>query len=212
MQRFYNSLPVSFFLRAFAPSWLKGRVMKRMLLQPVLFLVFFSAILFTGCINDPAEVNSFSKNDKLPLLTEKDVDLNISDSAKRKIHLTAPMMEEFGGINPYEEMLKGVRLEFFDEDEKMNGYLTANYAINHKREQLMEAKNNVVVVNTKGERLNTEDLIWDARKRRIHTDAFVKITTKDQVITGMGLDSDERFENYEIKNITGTILLKDVPE
>jgi LPS export ABC transporter protein LptC len=184
--------------------------MQRLILY--LSIAFFSSIILAGCINDPAEVNSFSKDDKLPLLTEKDVDINISDSAKRKIHLTAPQMEEFGGISPYEEMLKGVRLEFFDEDEKMNGYLTANYAINHKREQVMEARNNVVVVNTKGEKLNTEHLTWDARKRRIHTDDFVKITTKDQVITGKGLDADERFENYEIKNITGTIMLKDLPQ
>lgn len=175
-------------------------------------VIFFLAFFSPGCINDPAEVNSFSKDDKLPVLTEQNVDIHYSDSAKLKIHMTAPMMEEFGGANPYEEMLKGVKVEFYDEDEKVNSYLTANYAINRKREQIMEAKNDVVVVNTKGEKLNTEDLIWDGRKRRIHTDAFVKITTKDQVITGTGLDSDERFEEYEIKNITGTIMLKDLPE
>lgn len=49
-------------------------------------------------------------------------------------------------------------------------------------------------------------------KRRIKTDAFIKITTSDQIIYGTGLDSDERFEEYEIKNISGTILLKDLPK
>jgi LPS export ABC transporter protein LptC len=176
------------------------------------FFSFFIAIFFASCVNDPAKVNSFSKNAKVPLLTEHDVDVLYSDSAKLKVHLTAPLMEEFGGIDPYEEMSKGVKVEFYNDSEIVNSFLTANYAINRKKKNIMEAKNDVVVVNTKGEQLNTERLIWDGSKRRIHTDAFVKITTKDQVITGTGLDSDERFEDYEIKNISGTINLKDVPK
>ncbi len=175
------------------------------------YVIFLLFILFSfgSCVNDPAKVNSFSKNAKIPLQTINTVDLTYTDSAQLKIHVTAPVMEQFAGVNPYEEMSKGVRVEFFDGEEKISSYLTANYAINKKREQIMEAKNDVVVVNIKGEQLNTEHLIWDGKKRRIHTDAFVKITTKDQIITGTGLESDERFEEYEIKNISGTILLKD---
>jgi hypothetical protein len=37
----------------------------------------------------------------------------------------------------------------------------------------------------------------------------VKITTEDQILMGNGLESDETFSEYEIKNLTGTILLKD---
>lgn len=174
--------------------------------------IFLLALSLTSCVNDPAVVNSFSKNAKIPLQTVNDVDLLYSDSAELKVHMTAPVMEEFGGVNPYEEMPKGVKVEFYNDSQTVNSYLTSNYAINKKHEQIMEAKNDVVVVNIKGEKLNTEHLIWDGKKRRIHTDAFVKITTKDQVIMGTGLDSDERFEEYEIKNITGTFLLKDGPK
>ncbi|MDQ3111307.1 MAG: LPS export ABC transporter periplasmic protein LptC [Bacteroidota bacterium] len=174
--------------------------------------IFFIVTLFVSCINDPVKVNSFSKNAKVPLQTVMNVDLLYSDSANLKVHMTAPMMEEYGGATPYEEMAKGVKVEFYNDSETVNSSLTANYAINKKHENIMEAKNDVVVVNIKGEQLNTEHLIWDGKKRRIHTDAFVKITTKDQIITGTGLDSDERFEEYEIKNISGTINLKDGPE
>lgn len=180
------------------------KIMNRFVISSVFILFFVS------CVNDPAKVNSFSKNAKVPLQTINDVDLLYTDSAKLKLHVTAPVMEEFGGVNPYEEMAKGVKVEFFDSEEKVSSYLTSNYAINKKREQIMEAKNNVVVVNVKGEMLKTEHLIWDGKKRRIHTDAFVTITTKDQVLTGTGLDADEQFENYEIKNPVGTILLKDL--
>ena len=68
------------------------------------FILFSFLITFASCVNDPAVVNSFSKNAKIPLQTVNDVDLLYSDSAQLKVHMTAPVMEEFGGVNPYEEM------------------------------------------------------------------------------------------------------------
>ncbi len=49
-----------------------------------------------------------------------------------------------------EEMAKGVKVEFYNDSQTVNSYLTANYAINKKHEQIMEAKNDVVVVNISG--------------------------------------------------------------
>ncbi|HET6990457.1 MAG TPA: LPS export ABC transporter periplasmic protein LptC [Bacteroidia bacterium] len=172
----------------------------------------FVAVLFAitpACVNDPAKVNSITRKNKLPLLTEHGVDAIYTDSAQLKFHITAPQVDEYEGVDDYEEMPKGVKVEIYNDSGAVDSYLTANYAIRKTKENKMEAKNNVVVVNTKGERLNTEDLIWDGTKRRIHTDAHVTITTKDQIIYGTGLDSDERFEEYEIKNISGQINLND---
>lgn len=179
---------------------------------PAILFVFFFLPGMQSCVNDPAKVKSFTQKDTLPLQSAHDIDMLYTDSAKLKIHLTAPEVQEFAGSKPYTLMPKGVKVEFYDDHGKIDSYLTANYAVRREREQFMEAKNDVVVVNTKGEKLNTEKLIWDGATRRIHTDASVKITTADQVIIGSGLDSDEHFENYEIKNITGTFLLKDQPD
>lgn len=171
--------------------------------------LFLCVFLFSNCKTDPEKVKAITRKDNLPLQTAHDIDVVYTDSAKIKIHLTAPQVEEFTGQNQHTVMSKGVRVEFFEDDGKVDSYLTANYAIRREREQLMEAKYDVVVINTKGEKLNTEHLIWDGVKRRIYTEAAVKITTADQIIMGTGLESDEMFNNYEIKNITGTFLLKD---
>ncbi len=76
-----------------------------------------------------------------------------------------------------------------------------------KRKKKMEAKNNVIVTNAKGEILNTEHLIWDQNTHKIYSDVFVKITTATQILFGKGLESDERFEKYRIKNPTGFIYI-----
>ena len=66
-----------------------------------------------------------------------------------------------------------------------------------------------MVVNKKGETLNTEHLIWEEKTEKIHTDEFVKITTEDEVIFGHGFESNQDFSKYRIKKIKGTIDLKD---
>ena len=73
----------------------------------------------------------------------------------------------------------------------------------------MEVKYNVEVVNVNGEKLNTEHLIWDEQKKKIISDDFVKITTAKEIIMGKGLEANQDFTQYEIKEVTGTIRVED---
>lgn len=172
-------------------------------------LALFFIVAFASCKNDPVEVNSITKKDSLPYLTTQHADIIYSDSGKIKSHLKAPLLEDYDGMVPKTICPQGVFVEFYDDSGKVNSSLKADYAERRPKEQIMLAKKDVVVVNIKGEQLNTEKLTWDGKRRKIYTDAFVKITTADQVIMGNGLESDETFTNYEIKDITGTIMLNE---
>lgn len=174
-------------------------------------VVYSIALLFiaftAACENDPAEVNSITQKDTLPLLTTQNVDMMLSDSARLKIHMTSPLAEEFDGIEQKTIFRQGVFVEFYDDSGFVNSSMRSQYAERHPKENLTIAKQKVVVVNIKGEKLETEKLTWNERTNRIYTDAFVKITTADQVIWGDGLDADASFTEYEIKNIEGTLML-----
>jgi LPS export ABC transporter protein LptC len=176
-------------------------------------LAYGIALLFlasaTACENDPAEVNSITQKDTLPLLTTHNVDMLFSDSARLKIHMTAPLEEEFGGIEQKTILPQGVFVKFYDDSGKVNSTMQSQYAERHPKEHLTIAKQKVVVVNIKGEKLETEKLTWNEQTNRISTDAFVKITTADQVIWGDGLEADAAFTEYEIKNIEGTLMIND---
>ena len=106
-------------------------------------------------------------------------------------------------------MPKGVFVTFFDEDEKVSATLKAGYAVRYEQSNIMEVKFGVEVLNKKGEKLKTEKLKWDESKQRIYTDAEVTITTGKEIITGRGLESNQDFSKYEMKQITGIIQLKD---
>lgn len=171
-------------------------------------LVFLLSSM-ASCRNDPAEVNSITKRDTLPLLTTQNVNMLISDSARLKVHLTAPRSEDFIGENQRTVFPQGADIEIYDDSGMVNTSVQSQYAENRPKEQKIFAKQKVVVINNKGEKLETEKLTWDTRTQRIYTDAFVKITTAEQVLLGEGLEADAAFTEYEIKNLTGTLMLHD---
>lgn len=173
--------------------------------------LFFLAFI-TACENNVAEVNSITQKDTLPLLTTQNVNVIYTDSARIRIHMTSPLAEEYGGIEQKTIFRQGVFVEFYDDSGFVNSSMRSQYAERHPKENITIAKQKVVVVNIKGEKLETEKLTWNQQTNRIYTDAFVKITTADQVIWGDGLDADAAFTEYEIKNIEGTLMLDENEE
>ncbi|MEO6883476.1 MAG: LPS export ABC transporter periplasmic protein LptC [Bacteroidia bacterium] len=173
------------------------------------FALCILILLFSACENNIATVNIITSQINLPLQTGKNIEILYTDSAKLKVKLLSPEMNRFQGKNPYTECPKGVKVTFYNDSGKVASQLTANYAIRYENLGKMEAKNDVVLINQKGEKLNTEHLIWDQQKQLIYTNDFVKITTANEVIFGDGLESNQNFSQYKIKNIKGTINLND---
>ena len=170
--------------------------------------------LLSSCENDIAVVNSVTlpNEQTAPVESSKNVEFLYSDSARIRTKLISPLVEHFTGKKPYYKMPKGMEVVFYDKLQKENSKLTANYGIGYDSDNkmnVMEAKGNVIVINEKGDRLNTEHLTWNSVTKKIFTDEFVKITTKSEVIWGNGLEANEDFSRYEIKQVKGTIAVKD---
>jgi LPS export ABC transporter protein LptC len=125
--------------------------------------------------------------------------------------LTAPQIARYTGKKTYFEMPKGMKVIFYAKYPKEQTRLTADYGIGYDSGngmERMEAQRNVVVINEQGDKLNTEQLTWNAFTKKIYTNKFVKITTKDEVIWGDGLDANQDFSQYQIKNVKGQINIK----
>lgn len=168
-----------------------------------------SILFFFGCSNDPERVESLTKSEKYPISTTFDVEMTYSDSGITRAIIVAPLRETYLAEENYIEFRKGIIVNFFDRDEQPESKLTANYAISYNDKDLMEAKNDVVLMNQKNEQLNTEHLIWDQKNDRIYSEVFVKITTPERVIYGDGFESTQDFSKYKITNVKGIINLKD---
>ena len=166
---------------------------------PVLFGVLFS------CSNDLEEVKKYDSTQVLPDQVVKQVEVMYSTSGIVVFQLNAPILYQYGGEKNYNEMTEGVEVKIFNKQMVVTTKLTSNYAIDSTYANKMEARENVIVVNEKGETLNTEKLLWNKKTEQITSDVFVKITTADQIIMGKGLISNQDFTEYRILEPSGII-------
>ena len=177
----------------------------------LLFTIMVMVLLFVSCETDRNEIMALGKKNVMPDLTGKDVTMLYSDSTILKIKLQTPQMQKYEKDvkEPVTIMPKGLFVVFYDETGKEATTLKADYGVRYELSKRMEVKYNVEVINVNGEKLNTEHLIWDEKKKKIISDAFVKITTAKEIIMGKGLEANQDFTQYEIKEITGSIRIDD---
>jgi LPS export ABC transporter protein LptC len=165
-------------------------------------------LAFPGCVNDAEEIQQAVRKGPAPVEVSEQIEVLYSDSAIVKVKMEAPLLERYLVPEPYIELRKGVTLTFYDKNRNVSSRLTAGYAISREKDRLMEAKQDVVVINSDGDKLNTEHLVWDEYTRKIRSDVFAKITTANEIIYGNGMEANEDFTRYKIKDVKGVINLK----
>ena len=175
----------------------------------LLYFLVALGFLFISCENDKDEITRISSKSTDPNEEIKGLETLYSDSAILKVRVKAPVLKKFVSPKGITELPKGLLIEFFDINHKVVSKLSANYAIHFEQESRWEAKNNVVVVNEKGDQLNTEKLTWDERKEILYSDQFVKITSKDEIIYGNGFEANQDFSRYRIFKVKGRITVKE---
>lgn len=175
------------------------------------------AILVAGMLvscgqADLEKVHMLTSGEDLPVQTDRDADYFYSDSARLKFRLMAPQLDRYLGEEPYVEFPEGVEIRFYDKKGDPESQLKANYGIRYEKKGVMEARDDVVVINAKGEKINTEQLIWNEETGEIISETFVKITQKDQIIYGNGLKTNRNFSPLEIIDLHGVIDIEEEPE
>ena len=158
-----------------------------------------------SCSNDLEEAKKVSKNVDANTETGTNVVINYSEYGKPRAKLTAKELVRVSFDFPKSEFPKGLELVVYGEDGHIENTLRAASGSIDETNKMMNARNNVEVVNARGDRLNTEELIWNQTDKKIYSNTFVKITTAKEIIMGDSMIADERFTDYTIKKVTGTV-------
>jgi LPS export ABC transporter protein LptC len=173
----------------------------------------FSLFIVVACENNIDEVNELTTdNSDLPVETTFGVEFYYSDSAQIEMKLLAGKIDRFVGKENYFDMSQSVEMYFYDSFPHIQTKLTAVNGIGYEiagELNKMVYSNNVILINEEGDKLLTEKLTWDGKTHRIFTKEFVKIITEDEELWGYGLESDEEFNQFEIKNVKGQINISD---
>lgn len=97
----------------------------------------------------------------------------------------------------------GVVMEFYDEQGRRTTVLTSDSGRADEMRRDMIATGHVVAHSDSGQTLETEQLRWENRTRKIISDTNVKLTTQTDTIYGEGFVSDEHLKNWQIMHPTG---------
>ena len=181
-----------------------------MMSKVIFFFLSMCFLFMQSCTNDMKEVMNLPKLQKRPSQIGDSVTMLYTDSALLKVVVKANRMLVFDRevTEPFTVLTNGLFITFYDDEEKISSTLKARYGVRFDHSKRMEAKYGVEVVNKDGNKLETEKLVWDEPKKLIYTDAHVKITTDKEIITGKGLESNQDFTKYSLKEITGIIKMK----
>lgn len=165
--------------------------------------------MFVSCKNDLDRVAAVEVGSSSPDRITHQAEYLFTDSGVVRNRLRAGRIDEWAGEPKRTELTEGVELVFFDVDGEVQSTLTARRGRILPKEQRMEVYEEVVFINQKGERLETEQLTWQQDSARVRTDKAVRIQRGADVIHGLGLDAAEDFSSYVIHRITGQLYMQD---
>lgn len=174
----------------------------------LLCLCCVAVLLLSSCKNDIDEARLITSRTNVNIEKGKGVEIRYSDFGKTRIRVESETATRYNTAKPYLEFSDGMKMTFYDANGEIENTLTARYATVVENSNEMTARDSVVVINRKGERLDTDELIWDEEKKIIYSNSFVKISTADEIIYGNGMMANQNFTDYTIKKISGTIKVK----
>ena len=172
-----------------------------------------SAILLFSCEREE-EPESESRIEMMMTEYSENLSVVMSQNGRRSYHFKTPLLEGYSlAREPYREFPKGVEMTTYKNDSlsSVDAVLTANYAIHYETRDLWEARGNVVVEKSDGKKLYTQQLFWNARTKKIYSNVDSKITQNTDIVYGDGFESDERFEEFVVRNPKGKVTVETAP-
>ena len=179
------------------------------------FVFLCVSALFTSCGSDLDELESLKIAEPVPNSVYNNYEIFYSDSGLTQVKIAGITLEQHAtndNSDGHDNMKDSVHIWFYDLDMTIKSEMIADRAVRNRKTGYMEAFGDVIVYNEKGEKLETEHLIWDEQKEKIISNTKVVITKKSQIIKGDGLISDQNFLDYEIKNPVGQFFIDNEDE
>lgn len=160
-------------------------------------LITCGGLLAAACNQETLNSQNFALDTNIE--TTREVKIFYSDSAIVRVSIEGPeMLYHFDPRDPRQEFTKGVKVDFYDPDGTISSVLTGKYGMRYENKGLVMVRDSVIWQSKKGERLDTEELFWDERKKTVYNHKFSVITRPDEVIYGLGFEASQDFSYSKI--------------
>ena len=128
--------------------------------------------------------------------------MSSSYNEKGKVQFKRFVHKLIRNTNGDESYPNGISMQIFNENKEIVTTLVADSGVYDKKTDIYTVMGNVVVVNLEKEQtLKTPLLNWSREKEKIYTDTVVQIINPNQIIDAKGMEADEQFEEYTLKEV-----------
>lgn len=189
-------------------KYLKSKI-TRILLPGVLF------VWMGACKNDPNEIRALTGKAFIQEDRATNVTVIYSQDGNVTMRLFAKeFVRNEHTKRPYIDMNEGLKVEFYNDSGIVTNVLTADSSRYYDVAGDIIVWDSVQILSRKGERLNTDELIWNEKMQKFFTEKPVRITTPNEIIYGDGMEANRDFSWYKITYPKGTVRVNkgDVPQ
>ena len=164
--------------------------------------------IFCSCQNDLATVDEITQENEGAFQTITNGEFLFWEGNRLKNKMEAGLLKQYAGTDQRVEIDSILKLHFYDQNKHEQALLTSKMGLFIEKDGYMEARDSVVFVNDKGEKLLTELLIWEQDSATVYTNQPITVYRSDGVIFGDGLIANENFSQYQIINPRGEIYVQ----
>jgi len=182
--------------------------MKIFLRYKIVFKVtVFTVTLLFSCKNNFKEIQNIGALDIGPLSIAENINTKYTDSGKLVSHLISPKMLNYSNREfAFYEFPEGINLTMFDKENNKSNVL-ADYAILYNETDLIDLQGNVVLTTHNKDTLYADQLFYHQKKEWLFTNYPVRFRTKNEIINGVGFDSNRDFTQAQVLEVTGRIFI-----
>lgn len=176
-------------------------------------VVILVAITLFACEGNYKNIQKLNLKDDLPVAEGININLVYTDSGKIVTNLLAPKLLDYSNFEfAYQEFPDGVEVRFYEDGKQST--VTSDYAMRYPETNIVDLRENVVLITTDGNTLNAEQLYWDQKNQWVFTDRPYRITFSDGSYNdGEGFDANEDFTVFLSRKNDGIqIIDKNKPE
>jgi LPS export ABC transporter protein LptC len=168
------------------------------------FGFFFLCGSFAACENNMKTLPNYRQK-QISVDEGKKITAYLSENAKVKAKLTAPLMRRSEMDSPYVEFPHTLHVDFYNDSLTIESVMNANYGKWKEQDGKVYLRDSVVVMNImKGDTLYCKELWWDQKAEKFYTDKAVQIhKSGGTILYGTGLTAPQDFSGYTIYQITG---------
>jgi len=178
----------------------------------LLSVIVIFIILFGGCEGKvKPSISSLGTVGDIPSQESWNAAITFTDSGRITAILRA------GHIATYAEkkftlLDSNLTVDFYDDSGHHTSVLTAKRGIVNDVNHDFEAHENVVVVSDSGTTLVTQELYWTNATQKVHSPAYVEITSPKEFLQGQGFESDRGLRHYTVFKVKGKAKTNDAKQ